>query len=127
MDLLAKTIKFSFQERVTLEEALKHPFFDKVRSLPDVQEANSLTSPTMLKKAAGQLLHKPDLLEFDSVPSKELTKSRLRELILQEIAFYRNVKKRRIILPAFKSRVDGSSALATSPHNSAGGSGLQSP
>ncbi len=47
LDLLNKTIKFSFQERITLEEALKHPFFDKVRTLPDVVEANS---PATLKK-----------------------------------------------------------------------------
>jgi serine/threonine protein kinase len=53
LDLLSKTIKFSVQNRITLEEAMKHPFFDKVRTLPDVQEANSLTSPTMLKKTAG--------------------------------------------------------------------------
>jgi hypothetical protein len=68
-------------------------------------------------------LHKPDLLEFDSVPSKELTKSRLRELILQEITFYRNVKKRRIILPSFKSRIDAQGTFATSPNNANGAIG----
>ena len=53
LDLLVNTLKFSHQERVTLDDALKHSFFDKVRSLPDVQEANALTSASMLKKTAG--------------------------------------------------------------------------
>jgi hypothetical protein len=49
-------------------------------------------------------------LEFDSAPSKELTKGRLRELILQEIAFYRNIKKRKIILPSFKNNYGNGAA-----------------
>jgi serine/threonine protein kinase len=36
LDLLQRCLVFSSQERITLEDCMKHPFFEKVKNLPDV-------------------------------------------------------------------------------------------
>lgn len=112
LDLLSKMVIFNPHQRITLEEALKHPFFDKVRSAATSEPASSSLSsastgahtpttfqqhkhhsPPLLCKNSlamlkGMASMKQELLEFDN--GTELSKPRLRELILNEINYYRH-------------------------------------
>ena len=111
LDLLSKMVIFNPHQRITLEEALKHPFFDKVRTsaasehvshslssastgahTPTTLQQHKFHSPPLLSKSGMTMLKgmtsmKPELLEFDN--GTELSKARLRELILNEISNYR--------------------------------------
>lgn len=116
LDLLTRLVIFDPNQRITLKDALSHPFFDKVRSLEDSKSPSDIfshsstaatTPKTIFSGANKQPLHMKtlslehkrgsppsNLLEFECVGGKELTKSRLRELFLQEIAVYRHHQKK---------------------------------
>jgi mitogen-activated protein kinase 1/3 len=69
IDFLNKTIVFNPAKRLTIEEALKHPLFDKVR---DVKKEISADNSA--------------ILNFEK--EGELTLDRLRELFVEEIRLY---------------------------------------
>ena len=71
IDFLEKTVRFSPKERLTIEEALNHPIFTKVRD------------PAKEKNASG-----PVVMEIENVKDEELTTSMLRNLFLEEINFH---------------------------------------
>lgn len=68
LDFLSKTLVFNPYFRITLKECFDHPFFAKVRKADK-------------ERIQGQ----PVALEFEKM---DLDRNTLRELFLQEIAFY---------------------------------------
>jgi len=70
LDLLKKMLKFNPRKRITINEALNHPFVSKVRD-----KSKETTAPG------------PVILEFEK--EGEMTAERLRELFLEEIKHYR--------------------------------------
>jgi mitogen-activated protein kinase 1/3 len=71
IDLLKKTLQFNPRKRITIDEAINHPFCSKVRD-----KAREIESPG------------PVILDFEK--EGEMTAERLRELFIDEIKQYRN-------------------------------------
>jgi mitogen-activated protein kinase 1/3 len=75
LDLLAQMVQFNPRKRITLDAALEHPFMAKVR-----EKAKELTAPG------------PVILEFEK--EGDLPADRLRELFMNEVAYYKSQKKK---------------------------------
>lgn len=75
LDLLEKMLVFNPRKRITIDEALAHPFLKKVRD------------PSREKVAAG-----PVKMEFEK--EGELTVDRLRQLFIEEMKYYSSKKKK---------------------------------
>jgi len=71
IDLLEKCLQFNPKKRITIDEALQHSYFGKVRD-----KSRQLT-------ASG-----PVILEFEK--EGDLSAERLRDLFLSEIKYYHN-------------------------------------
>jgi serine/threonine protein kinase len=75
-DLLDKMLQFNPYFRVTVDEALAHPFFSKIRK----EEKECLAENRIT-------------LEFDKTGEK-LDRKRLRELFLEEIDHFKNIENK---------------------------------
>ena len=75
IDLLDKMLLFNPYFRITIDEALAHPFFTKIQN-----PAKEVSSSKMVN------------IEFDN-SGETLDRDRLRELFLEEIDYFKNCKK----------------------------------
>ena len=74
IDLLDKMLQFNPYFRITIDEALNHPYFTKIRKLS--KEVNSDVKIN---------------IEFDQT-KETLDRKRLRELFLEEIEYFKHKK-----------------------------------
>lgn len=85
LDLLSKMLALNPAHRLTATEALMHPFLDAVRT------AHAQTFPGAVTSSLGPHPHDDSWqpFEFHGADAGQVKKSRLRELLWQEIALYR--------------------------------------
>lgn len=74
LDFLEKTLQFNPMKRITIDDALDHPFVGKVKDKSKEIVANEICT-----------------IEFEK--EGDLPVTRLRELFIQEILFYKNSNK----------------------------------
>lgn len=80
IDLLNKMLQFNPYFRITIDEALDHPFFAKVR-----KPEKEITANSKIK------------IEFDQT-GEELTREKLRQLFLEEVEYYKSKRQLNLVV-----------------------------